>query len=312
MPFRHANAYGGYDYPTFPTPGGFDFINYDTVADPLMSPYDAFSLTNSSEVAWTPTSQNPDSQHSESLSPLELNFATSNNVSPASRGGSDIQQLPLDFDTTPASSTTGSHAPNRDSQNQKVSSYQTNQESDMSPPSQKTSQQWSDSNETLPVTAASRVAKASDAVTAPVTVPIRQGSAESGSEASDHAKDDRPEPTRTRTTDSAKVRHNIVERRYRENINAQVDVLRDSIVATMEAKSSRLGADELKRLTKAAVIAAATQQIKRARTENDKLLDEHRLLQSQIKELESLVKCGECPLMQLSVDMGLESSAQTA
>lgn len=80
----------------------------------------------------------------------------------------------------------------------------------------------------------------------------------------------------------------------------------------MEAKSSRLGADELKRLTKAAVIAAATQQIKRARSENDKLLDEHRDLQAQIKELEKLVKCGECPLMQLSVDMHLESPSQTA
>lgn len=122
---------------------------------------------------------------------------------------------------------------------------------------------------------------------------------------------------RARTTDSAKVRHNIVERRYRENINAQVDVLRESIVATIHSKeeqqggsASRLGADELKRLTKAAVIAAATKQIRRARTENERLLDEHRSLQAQIRELESLVKCGDCPLMKLTVDLSLESPTQ--
>ena len=122
---------------------------------------------------------------------------------------------------------------------------------------------------------------------------------------------------RVRTTDSAKVRHNIVERRYRENINAQVDVLRESIVATVHSKeeqqggsASRLGADELKRLTKAAVIAAATKQIRRARTENERLLDEHRSLQAQIRELESLVKCGDCPLMKLTVDLSLESPTQ--
>jgi len=122
---------------------------------------------------------------------------------------------------------------------------------------------------------------------------------------------------RVRTTDSAKVRHNIVERRYRENINAQVDVLRESIVATIHSKeeqqggsASRLGADELKRLTKAAVIAAATKQIRRARTENERLLDEHRSLQAQIRELESLVKCGDCPLMKLTVDLSLESPTQ--
>jgi len=158
-----------------------------------------------------------------------------------------------------------------------------------------------------------RVAESTDnQSTSPSTaVPSRLDSVESTGETIDSKTSD---PSRVRTTDSAKVRHNIVERRYRENINAQVDVLRDSIVATMQVKdeqngtsSSRLGADELKRLTKAAVIAAATQQIKRARSENDKLLDEHRLLQAQIKELESMVKCGECPLMQLSVDMGLES-----
>lgn len=148
--------------------------------------------------------------------------------------------------------------------------------------------------------------------TSPSAVPIK-----SRQSSTDGSLDETSAAARVRTTDSAKVRHNIVERRYRENINAQVDVLRESIVATVHSKeeqqggsASRLGADELKRLTKAAVIAAATKQIRRARTENERLLDEHRSLQAQIRELESLVKCGDCPLMKLTVDLSLESPTQ--
>jgi len=51
MPFRYANPYGGYDFPAFPATGGFDFIDYDAVADPLMSPYDTFPLANPPDVA---------------------------------------------------------------------------------------------------------------------------------------------------------------------------------------------------------------------------------------------------------------------
>jgi hypothetical protein len=154
--------------------------------------------------------------------------------------------------------------------------------------------------------------------TSPLPVPTKTRQTSSTGSPEDACKtSDAAAVTRVRTTDSAKVRHNIVERRYRENINAQVDVLRESIVATIHSKEdqqggsiSRLGADELKRLTKAAVIAAATKQIRRARTENERLLDEHRSLQAQIRELESLVKCGDCPLMKLTVDLSLESPTQ--
>lgn len=158
--------------------------------------------------------------------------------------------------------------------------------------------------------------------TSPPAIPIksRQSSTDGSPEGIPDDAVQAPETAaaaRVRTTDSAKVRHNIVERRYRENINAQVDLLRESIVATVHSKeeqqgvsASRLGADELKRLTKAAVIAAATKQIRRARTENERLLDEHRSLQAQVQELESLVKCGDCPLMKLTVDLSLESPTQ--
>jgi hypothetical protein len=150
--------------------------------------------------------------------------------------------------------------------------------------------------------------------TSAIAIKSRQSSSDASPKDAPEASEINMAAARTRTTDSAKVRHNIVERRYRENINAQVDLLRESIVATVHSKedqqgrpASLLGADELKRLTKAAVIAAATKHIRRARTENERLLDEHRSLQAQIQELESLVKCADCPLMKLTVDLSLEN-----
>lgn len=271
-----------------------------------------YSNQNSSNPG-TPTSQNP-SQNSESLSPLELNFGTpaSNGTASSIATPANREQLPLERVPIPSPNVSNREPGNEAMQQQALSDSKmfTNGAS-----------QFRDGNNQIILTnTAVPVAKLDDNLP-PAFVPVRHNSTDSSSGVSDsgRAKTDQSENTRTRTTDSAKVRHNIVERRYRENINSQVDVLRDSIVATMQVKdeqngtsSSRLGADELKRLTKAAVIAAATQQIKRARSENDKLLDEHRTLQAQIKELEKQVKCGECPLMTLSIDMGLESSPQQA
>lgn len=283
------------------------------------------SIENSS-VPGTPTSQNTESQHS--LSPLDSTFATGSSASPgdgAVREISAAQQQPIaavsavtsirngdlpngqqtfqDFKTLPISHISNSYLWDGIDNTVQAPSVQpvNGLDSSLSP-----------QEPFVPVRQVQPLSSLESSVSPRENIaPVRHDSADSSSEVSDQGrakadKADAPESTRTRTTDSAKVRHNIVERRYRENINAQVDVLRDSIVATMQVKdeqngtsSSRLGADELKRLTKAAVIAAATQQIKRARTENEQLLDEHRALQSQIKELEKLVKCGDCPIMGL-------------
>ena len=274
-------------------------------------------LVQDLSIPGTPSSQISGSQLSDSLSPVDLKFANRNSTSP---GSGDYQALTgQHLSLNGPSASTPSVTSLRDGKGQVSQSSMQQMFPDSSSPafSQSTLQSFENTSPQNQGVAITPTAGSSDkGISPPVAVSMRHESADSSSETSDtgRSKAERPEPARTRTTDSAKVRHNIVERRYRENINAQVDVLRDSIVATMQVKdeqngtsSSRLGADELKRLTKAAVIAAATQQIKRARSENDKLLDEHRILQAQIKDLEKRVKCGECPVMQLSVDMGLDS-----
>ncbi|KAH0292572.1 hypothetical protein M436DRAFT_49867 [Aureobasidium namibiae CBS 147.97] len=312
MPWRNSEPYGSHPYATFADPNGFNFA-YDVGSDSFMSPY-AFPHM-SPDSSWTPTSQQfATSNQSDSLSPLETNnftspaqdqdlrYAPSTNSSVHSDGNCDVafsvSQSYLD-QHKPLTQMADLSIP---TQGQKRNASFL----DFEPP-QALSQHNDDQQKSLTTLSTSSPV---------VPIETRQSStADSPEDASQTS--DAAAVARVRTTDSAKVRHNIVERRYRENINAQVDVLRESIVATIHSKeeqqggsASRLGADELKRLTKAAVIAAATKQIRRARTENERLLDEHRSLQAQIRELESLVKCGDCPLMKLTVDLSLESPTQ--
>ncbi|KAI5205472.1 hypothetical protein E4T39_03089 [Aureobasidium subglaciale] len=309
MPWRNPDAYGSQQYAAFADPNGFNFT-YDVGSDSIMSPY-AFPHM-SPESAWTPASQQfATSNQSDSLSPLETN----NFTSPIQ--DQDFQYAPSA--NAPMQSDGNSHTAftsirHSYSDQQKPSPQMVNYNNSSLSHKRDASflelESPTNSNEKI----GDQQQRLSVSPTSPPAVPVksrRSSSDEDNTQMSDTA------VTRVRTTDSAKVRHNIVERRYRENINAQVDVLRDSIVATVHSKeeqqggsASRLGADELKRLTKAAVIAAATKQIRRARTENERLLDEHRSLQAQIRELEGLVKCGDCPLMKLTVDLSLESPSQ--
>jgi len=337
MPFRNPGAYGA----AFADPNGFDF-GYDVGSDSLMNPYgfplmspdascqytspalpvpmSSIMMVNtpsppeySFSLAGTPESQQfaANSTQSDSLSPLEIN----NFTSPAQ--DQDVQYPPSAGASVHSD---GNAAAARrsylDMANAEVRSHGQKRNASYlgteSPPT---------SNLSAAAPMASQQQTPATSSASPPAVPVK--SRRSSTDASPEGIHDEILPLatdgtpRVRTTDSAKVRHNIVERRYRENINAQVDLLRESIVATVHAKeeqqgvsASRLGADELKRLTKAAVIAAATKQIRRARTENERLLEEHRSLQAQVQELESLVKCGDCPLMKLTVDLSLESPTQ--
>ncbi|CAC9894985.1 unnamed protein product [Aureobasidium pullulans] len=285
MPWRNADAYGSQQYAAFADPSGFNFA-YDVGSDNFMSPY-AFPHM-SPEAAWTPASQQfTTSNQSDSLSPLEI----SNFTSPSQ--DQDLQYAPSGNASVHSdeNSVAAFAAARQSYLDQQKPAMQMPDSADFSH-GQKRNASFLDtapSQNDTDRTGHKQQATAAPS-TSPSAVPIK-----SRQSSTDGSLDETSAAARVRTTDSAKVRHNIVERRYRENINAQVDVLRESIVATVHSKeeqqggsASRLGADELKRLTKAAVIAAATKQIRRARTENERLLDEHRSLQAQIRELESL------------------------
>lgn len=352
MPFRNSGAYGSQQYAAFADPNGFDFI-YDMGSDSLMSPY-AFPLmspdaaceytplpllspstnpTATTDVVMdlmlsSPTPSPPQYSYSLAGTPASQQFAASNqsdSLSPLEI--TNFTSPPQDQETqyTPSA---GISVKSDDTSPSAHQSYLNQQQVSAEPLSHGQKRNASFLGPDSPSAPLNQVTlvglqqqRSAASSNSPPAVPVksRQSSTERSPEGISDEALQAPETAaaRVRTTDSAKVRHNIVERRYRENINAQVDLLRESIVATVHSKeeqqgvsASRLGADELKRLTKAAVIAAATTQIRRARTENERLLDEHRSLQAQVQELESLVKCGDCPLMKLTVDLSLESPTE--
>lgn len=257
----------------------------------------------------TPTSQNQGSQ-SDALSPLEISYA---------QGTPDVIGIVSQDALRPSSSSSSSTLAGQENvlraTSQSAAQAGNVQDRESRKIGQKRNASYLAEIQTNQSSAIAVSEKQATKINAPLEESVSLKGSKSATRHESQTLGDKPELART--ADTAKVRHNIVERRYRENINAQVDVLRDSIVATMQARddqqgtsSSFLGADELKRLTKAAVIVAATQQIKRARSSNERLLEEYQALQAQIKNLESQVKCGECPLMQLTFDMGLENPIQ--
>ncbi|GAB7348422.1 hypothetical protein MBLNU459_g6848t1 [Dothideomycetes sp. NU459] len=317
MPFRNADTYGPYGYTDFTSPGAYPF-SYDMGNDQYMSPYGLPYMSGSEpspQQNWSPASQTQGSR-SDHLSPLEASFAHS---TPSDMTGTLDQNVTGPFSSTavvPQDDMLQKSSPQMD-QTSAIPDFQ------VYPTGLKrnASHFVETQNHHSPATTTESEVQAMKISTSPQTSvnSIEYAVAVPGDSRNSAEKSELETARVGEDVDKAeaKIRHNIVERRYRENINAQVDVLRDSIVATMQAKndqsgssSSFLGADELKRLTKAAVIAAATQQIKRARSDNEKLLEEHRALQAQIQQLEAQVKCGDCPLVQLTFDMGLENPVE--
>lgn len=111
-----------------------------------------------------------------------------------------------------------------------------------------------------------------------------------------HRQRGRPVHYRRRTSDSSppaspKSRHNIAEQRYRDNFNAEIERLRRCLSLGKEGFAHQ--ADKLQGLSKATLVAAATQEITHAIAEKERLEQESRDLQGWIRE--TISKCDNCP-----------------
>ncbi|KAK5674128.1 hypothetical protein LTS10_013113 [Elasticomyces elasticus] len=99
-----------------------------------------------------------------------------------------------------------------------------------------------------------------------------------------------------------KLPHHLIERRYRDNLNHQIEVLRDelptfkSIVAcTADIEdTTSLGA---KWPSKAVVIAAAVQYIALLEQERGQVNSRNTLLCEQVEGLQKLVRCDDCSIV---------------
>ena len=121
----------------------------------------------------------------------------------------------------------------------------------------------------------------------------------------------RPKPTNKR---SGRVPHSIIERRYRDNLNNQIEALRLLIPSVRELPQDvedSLGIPP-KAPSKAVVITAAATYIKELEAERAQRAAETRTLYEQVANLQQLLRCDHCSIlqylksMQLDDDNGLE------
>jgi len=100
-----------------------------------------------------------------------------------------------------------------------------------------------------------------------------------------------------------RVPHNQVEKRYRENVNAQLEALRRVVPVSRQQLSGFDGLDiedlgcGARQPSKAVVLSSATAFIKQLEKDIVRMQDEIGSLKVQNKTLQSLVKCEDCSLM---------------
>jgi hypothetical protein len=105
-----------------------------------------------------------------------------------------------------------------------------------------------------------------------------------------------------------RVPHKQVEKRYRTNVNAQLEALRRVVPVSkqqlvgfdgldMEDLAAAGSINAARQPSKAVVLSSATAYIKQLENDNARLQEEIRALKGQNNTLQSLVKCDDCSLM---------------
>ena len=99
----------------------------------------------------------------------------------------------------------------------------------------------------------------------------------------------------TKVKPSAKVSHSVIERRYRENLNAKITQLDQALTSTRQAGEGQPEAPGKAR--KADVINEAMRYVKQAKVEGESRTKEIEFLRLRVAALEKLVHCGDCALL---------------
>lgn len=119
----------------------------------------------------------------------------------------------------------------------------------------------------------------------------------------------RPKPANRR---SGRVPHSIIERRYRDNLNNQIEALRLLIPSVREAPQDvedTLGIPP-KAPSKAVVITAAASYIKELEAERSQRAAETKTLYEQVANLQQLLRCDNCSILQYLKSMQLENEPE--
>ena len=105
--------------------------------------------------------------------------------------------------------------------------------------------------------------------------------------------------------------HHVIERRYRENLNSQIESLRAAVPSTsacltldMEDIGSSNSTSAIRPLSKAAVIAHAAEYMRQLSAQNEEVERVNRELRVTVEALKRLVNCEDCGVVQQIVDAG--------
>ncbi|KAK3613808.1 hypothetical protein LTR56_027664, partial [Elasticomyces elasticus] len=107
---------------------------------------------------------------------------------------------------------------------------------------------------------------------------------------------------------SRRLPHNLVERRYRDNLNHQIEVLRDELPTFKSIVASTMDIEDTASLgtrwpSKAVVIAAAVQYIALLEQERGQVNARNTLLCEQVEGLQKLVRCDDCSIVKYLAGM---------
>ncbi|KAE8441719.1 hypothetical protein EG329_004505 [Mollisiaceae sp. DMI_Dod_QoI] len=135
--------------------------------------------------------------------------------------------------------------------------------------------------------------------------PCEQNSRKRKSSVEDDDEDDSPPPTSSRGHPVKKTAHNMIEKRYRTNLNDKIAALRDSVpsLRVMSKKNSRgeevqedlQGLTPAHKLNKATVLSKATEYIAHLEKRNKYLVKENANLKSRVDAFEILVMSRQSP-----------------
>lgn len=114
----------------------------------------------------------------------------------------------------------------------------------------------------------------------------------------------------SRSVRGRRVPHHLVERRYRENLNGQIEALRLSLPAlrddTAYGGDIEDPAEPVRMPSKTAIITAAVEHIAEMHAVEGRWQESITALQTQVAGLQKLVHCGDCSILQYlqSLDLG--------
>jgi len=145
----------------------------------------------------------------------------------------------------------------------------------------------------------------------------RKSSAE---EDQDDEAEDSPPPTSGNARPIKKTAHNMIEKRYRTNLNDKIAALRDSVpsLRVMSKKNSRgeeyhedlQGLTPAHKLNKATVLSKATEYIAHLEKRNKYLVKENAALKSRVDAFEILVMSRQGPGQQQQMGNGQGQKGQ--